>query len=112
MERDAKMKTLYVVRSNPTEGRDQEFNHWYDNVHFPEVMKVEGFLSAERFELNAVNSWGEQLYRYLAIYEISSDNVAGTLESIKNAGLNMSGAIDLANVHVSVFGAIGKPLEK
>jgi hypothetical protein len=106
------MKTLYIVRSNPNESRGQEFNDWYDNVHFPEVMKVEGFLSAERFELNAVNSWGEQPYRYLAIYEIDSDNVAGTIENIKNAGLNMSAAIDLANVHVSVFGAVGTPLEK
>ena len=104
------MKTLYIVRSNPNESRGQEFNDWYDNVHFPEVMKVEGFLSAERFELNAVNSWGEQPYRYLAIYEIDSDNVAGTIENIKNAGLNMSAAIDLANVHVSVFGAVGTPL--
>ena len=104
------MKTLYIVRSNPKEGWGQEFNDWYDNVHFPEVMKVEGFLSAERFELNAVNSWGEQPYRYLAIYEIDSDNVVGTIENIKNAGLNMSAAIDLASVHVSVFGAVGKPL--
>ena len=104
------MKTLYIVRSNPKEGRGQEFNDWYDNVHFPEVMKVEGFLSAERFELDAVNSWGEQPYRYLAIYEIDSDNVAGTIENIKNAGLNMSAAIDLASVHVSVFGAVGTPL--
>ena len=104
------MKTLYIVRSNPNEGRGQEFNHWYDNVHFPEVIKVEGFLSAERFELDAVNSWGEQPYRYLAIYEIDSDNVAGTIENIKNAGLNMSAAIDLASVHVSVFGAVGTPL--
>lgn len=106
------MKTLYIVRSNPREGRGQEFNHWYDNVHFPEVMKVDGFLSAERFELNVSDSWGDQPYRYLAIYEIDSDNVAGTLENIKKAGLKMSDAIDLANVHVAVFGAVGRSLGK
>jgi len=106
------MKTLYVVRSNAMEGQEQEFNQWYDAVHFPEVMAIEGFLSAERFELDAENSWGDQPYRYLAIYEIDGDDVAATLENIKNAGLNMSGAIDLANVHASVFAAVTEPHKK
>ena len=106
------MKTLYVVRSNAAEGREQEFNLWYEKVHLPEVMAIEGFLSAERFELNAENSWGQQDYRYLAIYEIDSTNVAGTLENIENAGFNMSDAIDLANVHAAVFGSVGDRLAK
>ena len=106
------MRTLYIVRSNPTEGQEQEFNDWYENVHFPEVMAIEGFLTAERFKLNDENSAGEQPYRYLAIYEIDDENVSGTLENIKNAGLTMSGAFDFSRMHVSVFGAVSERREQ
>ena len=30
--------TIQIVFSNPFEGKDDEFNEWYDNVHLPEVL--------------------------------------------------------------------------
>ena len=29
------MTTLYMVRSNPVEGKEDEFNRWYSDVHLP-----------------------------------------------------------------------------
>ena len=42
---------LFLVFSNPVEGRDGEFNEWYDTVHVPEVLAIPGILSAQRFDL-------------------------------------------------------------
>jgi len=41
-------KFIQVVFSNPVEGRDAEFNDWYDNVRIPELLAVPGMLSAKR----------------------------------------------------------------
>ncbi len=106
------MGALYVVRSNAVEGREAEFNEWYTNVHLPEVMALEGLLSAERFELDDEHSAGEQPHRYLAIYEIDAEDIPGTLENLKNAGFSLSDAIDLASLQVSVFRSLGDRLEE
>jgi hypothetical protein len=65
-------KYLLVVESNCTDPeREEEFNDWYNNVHIPDVLEAEGHIKAERFELiNPVEGKG----KYLAIYEIESDD--------------------------------------
>ena len=35
-----------VVFSNPTEGREDEYNDWYDNTHLPEVCALDGVVGA------------------------------------------------------------------
>jgi len=47
------MKTLFVVKSNAQAGREDEYNSWYNNIHLPEILKIDGFLSAQRFALDA-----------------------------------------------------------
>jgi hypothetical protein len=41
----------FVVFTNPTEGQEDEYNDWYDNTHLSDVLKVEGFVAAQRFKL-------------------------------------------------------------
>ena len=31
---------LFVVMTNSGEGKDAEFNRWYDNQHIPDVLRV------------------------------------------------------------------------
>jgi len=42
-------KFVQVVFSNPVEGKEDEFNEWYDNVHVPELLAVPGMVSATRY---------------------------------------------------------------
>ena len=98
------MKTLFVVRSNPIAGREADFNDWYSQVHLPEVLQIDGFLSAQRFRLNDTQMVPGQSFGYMALYEINSQDVAGTLENLKAATwLNMSDAIDTEKMDVAVF---------
>jgi hypothetical protein len=67
----------FVVFSNPAPGREDEYNDWYDGVHIGDVVAVPGFTSAKRFRLVPGR---EEMpdHRYLAIYDISSDDIDAT----------------------------------
>lgn len=101
------MKTLFVVKSNAAVGRVNDYNTWYNDVHLPEILKIDGFQSAQRFALNPTQMQNTQTHDYLAIYEIDSNNVAVTLENLKQATwLTMSDAIDQRHADVSVFSSV------
>lgn len=61
-----------LVFSNAAEGRDDDFNAWYDNVHLPDVRSVPGVTSAERYR---VQQPGDEVpeHRYVAVYELDGD---------------------------------------
>lgn len=61
---------LCLVFSNPVEGRDAEFNDWYSQRHLPDVLRVPGYLSAQRFSLQSGEGGPPPSWRYLAIYEV------------------------------------------
>ena len=63
-------KGVILVHTSPVEGRDDEYNDWYDDVHLMEVLKVAGFTSACRFRTLGGNS-----VPYLAIYEVEADDL-------------------------------------
>jgi hypothetical protein len=67
---------LFVVNSNPAEGREQEYNEWYSNRHLADLLALPGVLSARRFALNDTQLTDvPQLFKYLALYEIETDDL-------------------------------------
>lgn len=101
------MKTLYLVRSNPVEGKEIEFNEWYENIHLDEVLQIPGFKTAQRFELHETQMQPDQSHAHIAIYELDSDDVASTLQNIREAAwLNMTDAMDFATIEVSVLSSL------
>ena len=64
---------VLVVQSRAKEGRDAEFNHWYDTTHFPDICSIPGVKSGRRFEATPVQI-GQPGLPYLAIYEIETDD--------------------------------------
>jgi hypothetical protein len=75
-----------LALSNPVEGREAEFNQWFDTVHIPEVLRVPGFASVQRFEAAAHQRIpGALPYRYLAQYELQTDDLEGTLQMLAQA---------------------------
>ncbi len=39
------MSTLFMVKSDAVDGREDEYNTWYNEIHLPEVLKIEAFRS-------------------------------------------------------------------
>lgn len=109
-------RKLYLVFSNPAEGREQEFNEWYDNVHVPDVLSMPGMLSAQRFELfvaelNKVEG-GMPLppHRYLTVYEMEGDvdaTMAKIGEAVLSGAMSMSDSLDLASTAMSYWSPRG-----
>jgi hypothetical protein len=94
---------LLFAFSNPVEGREDDFNTWYDDVHLPDVLKIPGVMSARRYTLAP---GARSPHRYLAVYEVDGDPgaVLKTLfAGMKSGEIPMSDAIDAANGAVSVW---------
>ena len=74
---------VFVVFTNPVEGKEDVYNAWYDNVHLPDVLDVPGFVSAQRFRLSDTQrAAGPFPWRYLALYNIETDDLQGTLATL------------------------------
>jgi hypothetical protein len=58
-----------IVLTNPVEGRDEEFNRWYSDVHIGDVKKVPGVTGARRFR-----TVGPGEYKYAAIYDFDCED--------------------------------------
>ncbi len=97
-----------VVMSNPLPGREAEFAQWYQEVHLPEMVALEGFVSARRYRhertLGDRDAWS-----HLAIYEIETDDIDrvmnGLMTVAEGGQLAMSEAIDRANSYAVVYEA-------
>lgn len=93
-----------VIFSEPTEGNEDEFNRWYDAVHLPEVLSIPGFVSAQRFKLNAPMI-GEMPHKYLSIYEVDCEHpqtvLNGLFAASQSGEMNMS---DSLNIETAVGG--------
>jgi hypothetical protein len=58
---------ILVVESAPASAEDAPaFHRWYDEVHIPEMLALDGFTSARRYTADD----GET---YVAVYEIAGD---------------------------------------
>jgi hypothetical protein len=83
------MKGILLVMSDATDGDDDTYNDWYDNVHLRDVLEVPGFVAARRFA--AVPSVNGELpdLPYLAIYEIEADDIAEVQRVLSAAAATM-----------------------
>jgi hypothetical protein len=119
-------KNLMVVFTNAVEGRDDEFNEWYDKQHLGDVVGGGPFARAQRFVLQDVEHETPAEYRYLALYEIEDGKTAQdardwilwsraerveALAAGRRPAVPMTEAI--ADQRVSfMYGALAEPFEK
>jgi hypothetical protein len=91
---------------NPFEGRDAEFNAWYDAEHIPDVLALPGFLRAERFEVHPL---GNEPMRYLTVYEAEADTPEEVLERIRagQPGFRHSDSVDFSTAFVVATSPLG-----
>jgi hypothetical protein len=76
---------IFVVFTNCTEGHEEEFNAWYNNRHQHDVVKVPGIISCQRLALSdsQVSLSKRSPWRYLAIYEIETEDLKSTLQTLE-----------------------------
>jgi hypothetical protein len=67
-------KLWLVVLTDPVEGREDEYNEWYTGRHLEDVLAVEGFQAAQRFEFVPSKLSRNAPHRYLAVYEVDEDS--------------------------------------
>lgn len=72
----------FIVLTNASDGRDDEFNDWYSNRHLPDVLDIPGIVSAQRYELAEVQRTDRLPYRYLSIYDIETDDLQSVADEI------------------------------
>jgi hypothetical protein len=76
-------KHVFVVFTNTAEGKEAPYNDWYDNRHLPDALDVPGFVSAQCFRLSDTQrAAGPFPWRYLALYEIETDDLKQTLATL------------------------------
>lgn len=84
---------VLMVLTNPVEGREDEYNTWYDTAHLPDVLSVKGFVAAQRFEVSEVSA-ASVAHRSVTIYEIECDDIGATAQALLDAQLPVSDAFD------------------
>ena len=92
-----------LVLSNPIQGREQEFNDWYDRVHVPDLLKIPGVAQAQRYEVMPAQ---DSPHRYLAVYDIDGDptDVLAELNRRVGAGeVSISESLDLTTVQTTLW---------
>jgi len=101
-------KFIMVVTSSAKEGRDDEYNDWYDNEHIHDICSIPGVISGKRFEAVPVTP-NEQPAKYLAIYEIEvdADNpgpVLGAMMQKAEAGeMSVSDSLDSESAQIWMY---------
>jgi hypothetical protein len=98
-------KDLYLVFSNPLEGREDDFARWYDEIHLGEILTLDGVVSAQRFDVNGVEGAATP-HRSLAIYECEGDGneVAAVIaEAMGSGSMTLTDSIDTSSMVRMVF---------
>ena len=101
-----------IVFTEPKSGQEAEYNTWYNEVHLKEVLEIEGFVAAQRFEIAPTQIGGGTEPtggRYLAIYEIEAESMEQAMANLGAAAgtMNMSDALDLSGAKTFGYTAIG-----
>jgi len=103
-------KYTFLAFTNPAPGKEDEYNAWYEEHHLKDVINCPGFVSARRFRLATTQFQFNTVapaYRYLALYEIETDDVEASLaEIVARAGgadMMMTDAIDMSTLFAPLY---------
>ena len=107
----------FIVMSRPVEGREDEYNDWYQNCHLGEVVATPGFVSAQRFKLSHDLAGDGTAHPYCAIYEIEADDWTQPFAALQESageggGMFMSEAIDLSTVQANLYEVLGEEVRR
>jgi hypothetical protein len=79
---DVAPRFTLMVMSNAAEGREDEYNDWYDNTHIADALRVPGFVAAQRFRLLPAQRSNVQPWKYLCLYECDAESPQPIMEEV------------------------------
>jgi hypothetical protein len=74
-----------VVQSKAVDGKDAEYNEWYDSQHFGDICAIPGVTGGRRLE-QVMTVAGEPGLKYLAIYDIETDDIGALMAEMGRRG--------------------------
>lgn len=105
---------ILLATTDCTPGEEQTFHDWYDTQHLPDVLAVPGFVRAERFAAvpNTHGTLPER--RFLAIYEIDTEDIAATMAELRAAaqGMEFTDVFDRSATSAFCYASLGPAQEK
>ena len=75
---------LMFAYTEPDRGCDDAFNRWYDGVHIPQVLATPGLCAVQRFRFEAHPEMSRARYRYLAIYELDTNDIPAVQAALRD----------------------------
>jgi hypothetical protein len=90
-----------IVYTSPADGREAEYNAWYDDVHLPEFSALPGVIAGRRLKVV-----GDGRPQYVAVYELSThpDEVLKAMYAgVKDGTVHMSDAVDNASISMTTL---------
>jgi hypothetical protein len=90
-----------IIYTSPADGREDEYNAWYDDTHLAEFSALPGVIAGRRFKVA-----GDGKPQYAAIYELSAhpDEVLAAMNAgIKDGTVHMTDAVEPASISMTTL---------
>jgi hypothetical protein len=107
------LRYQYVVMTSPVPGQEDAYNEWYTNTHLKEVLEIPGFKTGRRYRLHqSAKAPVTSEPRYMAVYEIESDDIKATLGEMRRRGtageLSVNPALDRSKTVITLYELIAE----
>lgn len=87
-----------IVFSDCIEGREDEYNDWYNGIHLNDALTLPGFKSAQRFRTGRMDR--DAPCGFAAIYDIEAESIEDAISSARSAEkFKTTDAIDLTTAY-------------
>ena len=75
-------KHVFMVIATAPPGEEEAYGAWYEQHHMPDVLKVPGFVSAQRFRLAPAPGDEPGVTKFMGLYEIDAEDSGPTLKEL------------------------------
>jgi hypothetical protein len=106
-----KQTYIQIVFTAMVEGKESDFNLFYDNHHAPELAAIPGFVSAQRMILARPSNSSIPATKYLALFRVETSDLAAVKQVASGPGFTSSPAFDTKATRGYTFRAIGPVVE-
>jgi hypothetical protein len=109
-------KHILLALTNPLDGRDAEYNDWYDGVAYPTYKSLPGLVPLGRFKAVDVPHMFpfemDNQFQYLSMYYFEADDAAAFMDRLKASfadrpEYSFSSDIDQSKFFEPIFVALG-----
>ena len=92
---------ILAVYSNPAEGREDEYNDWYNNQHLKDVLAQPDYTQARRYKLTDLkldDAMPDPAHQYVAFYHLLTEDpdaaLKGMVARVEAGTIGLSDAMD------------------